>query len=91
MRTKRAIFMSKVRNNSVPKMILGVCWDAHVRSLVIPRQAWKRISSLAQTLQIFNTTSLQIRVIINIKFKQQIHLKSLVKVHSQKYIWVENT
>ena len=79
MRTKPAIFMSKVHNNSVPKMILGVCWDTHVRSLAIPRQAWKRIPSLAQTLHIFNTTSLQIKVIINIIFKQQIRLKSLVK------------
>ena len=79
MRTKRAIFMSKVRNNSVPKIILGMCWDAHVRSLAIPRQAWKRIPSLAQNLQIFNTTSLQIKVIININFKQHIRLKSLVK------------
>ena len=50
-----------------------------MQSLAIPRQAWKRIPSLAQNLQIFNTTSLQIKVIININFKQHIRLKSLVK------------
>ena len=34
MKTRRAIFMSKVRDDSVPKIILGA------RSLAIPRQAW---------------------------------------------------
>ena len=28
MTTRRAIFMSKVRDNSAPKIILGVCWGA---------------------------------------------------------------
>ena len=32
MRTRRAIFMSKVHDNSAPKMILGVCWGARDRS-----------------------------------------------------------
>ena len=32
MRTRRAIFMSKVRDNSAPKMILGACWGACDRS-----------------------------------------------------------
>ena len=41
MRTRPAIFMSKVRDNSAPKMILGVCWGARARSLAIPRQAWR--------------------------------------------------
>ena len=31
MRTRWAIFMSKVRNNSTPKMILGVCWGTRAR------------------------------------------------------------
>ena len=38
-RTRRAIFMSKVHNKSAPKMILGMCWGAHVRSLAIPHHA----------------------------------------------------
>ena len=29
MRMRQAIFMSKVRNNSIPKTILGLCWGAH--------------------------------------------------------------
>ena len=40
MRTRLAIFMSKVRDNSAAKMILGACCDARARSLTIPRQAW---------------------------------------------------
>ena len=36
--------MSKVRDNSAPKMILGVCWDARARSLAIPRQACIRVN-----------------------------------------------
>ena len=32
MRTRRAIFMSKVRDNNAPKMILGACWGARDRS-----------------------------------------------------------
>ena len=43
MRTRRAIFMSKVRDNSAPKMILGMCWDIGVRSLAIPLQVWDLI------------------------------------------------
>ena len=29
MRTRRAVFLSKVRDNSAPKMILGACWGAY--------------------------------------------------------------
>ena len=39
MRTGWAIFMSKLHNNSAPKMILGECWGARVWSLAIPWQA----------------------------------------------------
>ena len=31
--------MSKVRDKSAPKLILGVCWGACAQSLAIPRQA----------------------------------------------------
>ena len=39
MRTRQAIFMSKVADNSTPKMILGACWGVRVQSLTIPHQA----------------------------------------------------
>ena len=39
MRTRRAIFMSKVRDNSAPKMMLGASWGACEWSLAIPGQA----------------------------------------------------
>ena len=39
MRTGWAIFMSKLCNNSAPKMILGKCWGARAWSLAIPWQA----------------------------------------------------
>ena len=39
MRTRQAIFMSKVHNNSAPKMILGMCWGMRAWSLAIPRWA----------------------------------------------------
>ena len=40
MRMRQAIFMSKVADNSIPKMILGACWGVCVQSLTIPHQAW---------------------------------------------------
>ena len=43
MRTRRAIFMSKVHDISAPKMILGVCWGARAWLLAIPCQAWLHI------------------------------------------------
>ena len=39
MRTRQAIFMSKVRDNSAPKMILGVRRGVRAESLTIPCQA----------------------------------------------------
>ena len=46
MRTRWAISMSKVRDNSTPKMILGGCWDARARLLAILREAcWSQLSS----------------------------------------------
>ena len=32
--------MSKVRDNSAPKMTLGMCRGTHAQSLAIPCQAW---------------------------------------------------
>ena len=40
MRTRWAIFMSKVHDNSAPKTTLGVCRGMLVQSLAIPCQAW---------------------------------------------------
>ena len=39
MRTRKAILMSKVRNSSAPKLILGTRWGMHTWSLAIPCQA----------------------------------------------------
>ena len=39
MRTRQAIFMSKVHDNIAPEMILGACWGVHARLLAIRRQA----------------------------------------------------
>ena len=39
MRTRKAILMSKVRNSSAPKLILGTRWGMHMWSLAIPCQA----------------------------------------------------
>ena len=36
---KASYFKCKLRNNSAPKMILGMCWGVHMRSLAIARQA----------------------------------------------------
>ena len=40
MRMRQAIFMSQVRDNSAPKIILGVCWGVCTWLLAIPRQGW---------------------------------------------------
>ena len=39
MRTRQAIFMSKVRDNSTPEMILGACWGVPAQLLAIRCQA----------------------------------------------------
>ena len=44
MRTRRAIFVSKVRDNSAPKMDLGVCWGALSRSPADFNVIWRYMS-----------------------------------------------
>ena len=40
--------MSKVRDNSAPKMILGMCWGVLEQLLAIPHQAWLRQGDLVE-------------------------------------------
>ena len=55
MKTRQAIFMSKVRNNSIPKMILGMCWGVRAPFLAIPRQAcFYYLFVLSEKLLLFN-------------------------------------
>ena len=50
MRTRQAIFMSKVRN---PKMVLGMCWGVHAWLLAIPCQASCATSNFLLLLNVF--------------------------------------
>ena len=58
--------MSKVHDNSAPKMILGMCWGAREWLLAIPQQAWLRQGELVEVVYEKEKHTCQIIEIVDI-------------------------